>query len=165
MSVVARSSRTRRAGVELTSDPAFTRRIRRLGWVSVFALGLLTLLAIGDHAATWAVVLMVVGWALMPSLLFLSIGNPVLRYALLLPGTSFPLGVLGMALGTVGTASAGWWLVAAGLTLGGAQGMWFWFRWIPVPRLFDDPFGRPRLAVIGAHVVLLVIGIAVVLVG
>ena len=156
---------TQRAAVELTDDPAFTGRVRRLVLVSLVALGVITALAVRDHAATWVVLLMVIGWALMPSLLFLSIRSPGLRYGLLVPGTAFPLGVLGMAVAASGAESIGWWLIATGLTLGGAQGIWFWFRWMPVPHQLDDPFGRSRLTMIVVHVALLLVGIATVAAG
>ena len=153
---------TRGPGVELTRDPAFTRRVRRLVWISSIALGVITLLAVRDDASAWVIVLMLVGWLLMPVLLHLSIDNPRLRRGLLVPGTSFTLGGLGMAVATVGALSVGWWLIAAGLMLGGTQGVWFWFRWMPVPGHLDDPFAWPRLGVVGVHVALLLVGIAVV---
>lgn len=153
---------TERCGVELTTDASFTQRVRRLVWISLVALGLFTALAVRAEAAAWMVALMVLGWVLMPSLLRLSIQRPMLRYGLVVPATCFSLAVMGMALASQGAAAAGWWLIASGLLVGGADGMWFWMRWLPVPPRCDDPYGPPRLALIGVHVTLLVAGVAVV---
>ncbi len=151
---------TTTAGVELTRDRAFTGRVRRLVGISLVMLGVITWLAITDEAATWIVILMLVGWLLMPSLLLLSLRRPKLRYGLLLPGSSFSLAVLGMALQAPGAQALGWWLIAVGLLIGGTAGVWFWMRWLPVPTPFDDPYGWPRLGVIGVHAALVVAGIA-----
>ncbi len=148
-------------GVELTQDRLFTRRIRRLIGISLVMLGVISWLATANDAATWIVALMLVGWLLMPSLLLLSLKRPELRYGLLLPGSAFTLGVLAMALQAQGAQALGWWLIAVGLTIGGTAGIWFWMRWLPVPKPFDDPYGWPRLAVIGVHAALVVAGIAI----
>ena len=153
---------TERAGVELTTDASFTRRVRRLVWISLVALGLITTLAVQSEAAAWMVALMVVGWALMPSLLWFSIQRPKLRYGLVVPATCFSVAVVGMAVASQGAAAVGWRLIASGLLVGGADGMWFWMRWLPVPPRFNDPYGSPRLTLIGIHVTLLVAGLAVV---
>ncbi len=150
-------------GTELTRDRPFTRRVQRLVGISLVMLGVITWLAVADDAAGWIVALMLVGWLLMPSLLLLSITRPKLRYGLLIPGTSFTLGVVGMAIDSAGPQALGWWLLAAGLTVGGGAGIWFWMRWLPVPQPFDDPYGRPRLAVIGVHVALVLAGVATVI--
>ncbi len=150
-------------GVELTVDRSFTRRVRRLVWISLIALGAITWLAFQNGAPAWVRALMITGWLLMPTLLALSIGNPKLRYGLLVPGAAFCVAVIGMALDSRGTQSVGWWIIAAGLTVGGSAGLWFWMRWLPVPRPFDDPYGVARLAVIGVHVALVLAGMAAVI--
>jgi hypothetical protein len=154
---------TQRPGVELTEDRAFTQRVRRLVWISLGALALITVLAVLDDAAPWMVALMLLGWVLMPSLLSLSIHRPRLRYGLVVPGTCFTSAVIALAIVSDGLAAVGWWLIAAGLVVGGTDGIWFWMRWLPVPRQFEDPFGLPRLTLIGVHVTLLLAGIATVL--
>ena len=58
------------------------------------------------------------------------------------------------------TAAAGWILLTSGILVGGVQGLWFWFRLLPVPRVLDAPFGPGRWALIGVHVALVAAGFA-----
>ena len=72
--------------VELTNDPAFARRVIRLALTSSIALGLVWILAIvtlDAHPSVGAS--LALGWLLMPSILFLSLRRPRLRYALAIP--------------------------------------------------------------------------------
>jgi hypothetical protein len=53
--------------------------------------------------------------------------------------------------------------MTAGVLFGGMLGVWFWFRWLPVPRGLHEPFSRARWGLIGVHVSLIVAGIGLVL--
>ncbi|MCJ7709607.1 MAG: hypothetical protein MUQ32_02145, partial [Chloroflexi bacterium] len=54
----------------------------------------------------------------------------------------------------------GWLLMTIGVGLGGVLGLWLWFRLMPVPAALDDPLAPGRWALIGVHVALVVIGLA-----
>ncbi|HSJ70113.1 MAG TPA: hypothetical protein VLA29_00515 [Acidimicrobiia bacterium] len=153
-----------RQGVELTTDPLFERRVRRLVVVSAVALGLISWLAIRSGAPRAVVVLLMLGWVIMPVVLAASLSRPLLRYTLILPATLVTVGLVGMILSTDGTELLGWTLIALGITLGGSLGMWLWYRWFPVPYVLDDPYGVPRLMLLSVHVVLVVSGVVLVLV-
>lgn len=152
------------AHVELSADRRFAGRIRRLAATASVALGLIWFLAIATLAAPPVVgVALAAGWVSMPAILVASLGRPLLRYALVIPSTLVSLPLLAICLAWLPAspvAAAGWLLVAAGILLGGWLGLWFWFRLVPVPRAFDDPFGPGRLTLIGIHVALIVIGLA-----
>jgi hypothetical protein len=60
-------------------------------------------------------------------------------------------------------AAAGWWLVTASIWLGAGLGMWLWFRWLPVPDEFDNPFGPARLTLVAIHIGGVLAGIALIL--
>ncbi len=152
--------------VELTNDPGFARRIVRLALTSCVALGLVWWLAITTleaHPATG--ISLAAGWLLMPSLLLLSLRRPRLRYALVLPSSLVGLPLLAISAGSLATepaARAGWLLLSAGILLGGVLGIWFWFRWLPVPAFLHDPFSRGRWLLVGLHISLVVGGLALV---
>ena len=58
----------RRLPVELTADRAMSRRVRRLGIVSLFALGLIWGLAVTSLDVPWVVgAALAAGWVLMPA--------------------------------------------------------------------------------------------------
>jgi hypothetical protein len=101
----------------------------------------------------------------MPSILALSLSRPRLRYALIVPSLLVTLALLTISLvvppGSV-IQRVGWALMTGGVLLGGSLGVWFWFRWLPVPSFLVDPFSRMRWGLIGLHVCLIVIGIALV---
>jgi hypothetical protein len=151
-----------RSGVELTGDRMFSHRIRRLVGVSLVALGVITWLAVRSEGSNWAITLLVIGWILMPTLLFVSLSMPLLRYLLVVPGTTVSIGLIGMTVGADGTEALGWFLIFLGITVGGLMGMWFWYRWVPVPRMLDDPYGWPRLTVLALHIGFILIGAALV---
>ncbi len=105
------------------------------------------------------------GWVLMPSLLMLSLRRPLLRYALVVPSSlvGVPLLVIaasGVAEGVV--ATVGWQILTAGILLGGALGIWFWFRWLPVPGWLHDPFSPHRWLLVALHVGLVLGGLTLV---
>lgn len=153
------------SGVELTADRLFAHRIRRLVAISTVALGVIFGLALADDAEVWVLVLLGIGWATMPAILVLSLRRPLLRYALLLPATAVSIGLIGETLGAPNSTGGGWLLITLGILLGGTLGAWFWFRWFPVPRAFDDPYGVPRVALVGLHIGLVLIGMAMVVAG
>lgn len=58
----------------------------------------------------------------------------------------------------------GWLLLTVGIWFGGLLGVWFWFRWLPVPYVLNEPFSTARWMLILVHVALIVAGIGMVLV-
>jgi hypothetical protein len=151
-----------RAGVELTADRLFRRRIRRLVAISTVALGVIWGLAFADDAEPWILGLLGIGWVLMPTVLALSLSRPMTRYALMIPANIVSIGLIAMTVSAPDSTMVGWMLITAGILVGGFLGMWFWFRWLPVPRALDDPFGGPRLALVGLHFGLVLVGMAMV---
>ncbi len=154
--------------IEMTPDPLFEMRIRRLIVISAVALGLVCLLAFTrtNTEGIW-LVLLVGGWISMPILLTGSLKRPVLRYLLTAPAAMVSAGLLGVALGFEGSAVAhlGWWIMTAGGSAGGTLGAWFWYRWVPVPRSLDRPFSTGRWTLITIHAGLVVAGGGLVLFG
>ena len=150
-------------GVELTADTVFQRRVRRLVALSAVALGLMLWLAASDGAQWWVLALIGVGWVLMPTFLAMSLSKPRVRYMLIVPATTVSLGLIAMTLATEGSASVGWMLLTLGVLAGGTLGIWFWYRWFPVPRLLDDPFGWPRLTLIALHLGLILVGFGILI--
>lgn len=152
----------RATGVELSTDARFGGRVRRLALVSVVALGLIWALAITTlDAPPFVGVALAAGWVSMPTILVASLERPTLRYALVIPSTLVGVPLLAMSalwLPSNAVAASGWLLMTAGILMGGLLGLWFWYRLIPVPRQLDDPFSPGRLALIGAHVALVVVG-------
>jgi hypothetical protein len=152
--------------VELTDDPAFARRIIRLGFTSSIALGLVWLLAtitLDAHPGVGAS--LALGWLMMPSILFLSLRRPRLRYALAIPSAlvGVPLLIICASNQPEGqVARTGWLLITAGILSGGVLGVWFWFRWLPVPGWLHAPFSPSRWTLIGLHVALVVSGLVLV---
>jgi len=148
--------------VELSADPRMARRVQRLGYVSLVALGLIWWLALATlDVPWWVAVALASGWALMPLVLFGSLPRPRLRYGLLFPASLVSLALLAICawwLPVEPLAAAGWLFVAVGVLLGGAQGLWFWYRLVPVPASLDDPFSAARWGLIGLHVALIVVG-------
>ena len=159
--------------VELGADSRFAGRIRRLARTALVALGLiwaLAVLTLGAPAPVAAALL--AGWISMPLLLWLSLDRPRLRYALVVPSGLVGGALLALrptAAPTVALARFGWLLLTAGIWLGGGLGVWFWFRprWLPlpVPAALDDPFSAGRWLLVGLHVGLVVVGMALAAVG
>ena len=148
-----------RASVEMTKDARFAGRVIRLAATSVVALGLISVLQIATLTAHPAVsVCLALGWALMPTLLIVSLRWPAARYGLVLPSTLVSVGLLAICLTALpvgwGAARVGWLLTTAGALMGGGLGIWFWLRLAPVPHALHDPFSarpvdigrRPRRA-------------------
>jgi hypothetical protein len=152
-----------RTGVELTDDPLFAHRIRRLVVVSAVALGVITGLAVNVGAPTVSVVLIATGWVLMPVILAASLKRPTLRYTLVLPASVVTVGLVGVLVSTEGAAMLGWALITAGILLGGTLGMWFWYRLVPVPYALSDPYGIPRIALVALHIGLVLSGVVIVI--
>jgi hypothetical protein len=156
-----------RPGVELTDDARFARRVRRLTYTSAVVLGLLFVLwtlTLNAHPATG--VGLVLGWILMPSILWLSLRRPWLRYALTLPASVVSIALLLICLTALPDnrlASAGWFMITAGVLLGGSLGIWFWFRMLPVPAVLHDPFSPGRWLLVGAHIGLILCGLLLVM--
>lgn len=150
-------------GVELTADTVFQRRVRRLVALSAVALGLMLWFAASDGAQWWVLALIGVGWVLMPTFLAMSLSKPRVRYLLIVPATTVSLGLIAMTLATEGSTRVGWMLLTLGVLSGGTFGIWFWYRWFPVPRLLDDPFGWPRLTLIALHLGLILLGFGVLI--
>lgn len=152
--------------VELTDDSGFARRIIRLAITSCVALGLVWWLAITTLDAHPVIgISLAAGWLLMPSLLLLSLRRPRLRYTLMLPSSLVGLPLLAISAGSLATepvARVGWLFLSSGILLGGALGIWFWFRWLPVPKFLHDPFSRGRWLLVGLHIALVVGGLALV---
>jgi hypothetical protein len=152
----------RRAPIELTADRDMSRRVRRLGFVSLFALGLIWALAVTTLRTPWVVgAALAGGWVLMPTILFASLTRPRLRYGLVVPATLVGGGLLAILIWWLPTSTiavAGWVMMAAGIALGGVLGLWFWYRWLPVPDALDNPYSRGRWAFISLHVALIVTG-------
>jgi len=153
------------SGVELTSNRLFEHRIRRLIVISSVALGVIWGLAFVDDADVWVLIALAIGWVTMPTILALSLHRPMLRYALLVPATAVSIGLIGMTLTAPDSTDVGWLLITLGVLVGGTLGAWFWFRWLPVPRALDDPYGAPRVALVGLHTGLVLIGAAMVVAG
>ena len=152
-----------RPSVELSTDPRFSGRVRRLALTSVVALGIIWGLA----AATLEVPSLInaglaAGWLLMPSILVASLADARWRYALVVPASLVGSCLFAISLAwrpEPPLAAVGWVLMTGGVLLGGLLGLWFWYRLVPVPKSLDDPFSPGRLGLIRAHVVLIVIGL------
>ena len=98
----------------------------------------------------------------MPTVLAISLRRPLARYALVVPASLVIVGLWGMVTTATDTELLGWSLVLAGILLGGTLGMVFWYRWVSVPRRFNDPFGPARMALVAIHIGLVLVGAAIV---
>jgi hypothetical protein len=146
--------------VELTADPSFARRIKRLIYVSFFALFALWGLATEttEGAALW---LLFGAWLLMPGVLAASLRWPRLRYLLTVPAVMAGSGLLVICLDALpddALGRTGWILATAGVWFGAALGSWLWYRWLPVPKLLDAPFSKARWVLVAIHIALIVAG-------
>ncbi len=151
--------------IEQSTDPHFQNRIKRLIAISAIALGSIWLLALtAADADAVTTGLLIGGWMAMPLLLAAGLNRPRWRYLLVAPAGMVSAGLLVVALGFEGSSIAqiGWWLMTSGVLIGGTLGGWFWYRWLPVPRLLDQPFSTGRWALIALHTGLLIVGSALV---
>lgn len=153
--------------VEMTRDSRFGVRVIRLAATSVVALGLIWGFAFATlDAPAFVGIALAAGWALMPVLLTVSLRWPTARYGLALPSTLVGSGLVAICLIALPAdwvaARVGWWMTTAGVLMGGALGLWFWFRLAPVPRFLDDPFGPGRWTLVAVHIVLIVVGLALI---
>jgi hypothetical protein len=150
--------------IELTADPRFAPRVKRLALTSMVALGIIWALAVMTLQAPPLVDgSLAAGWVLMPATLFASLARPRLRYALVAPASLVGFSLLAISIAWLPAGvlpTLGWMLMTAGVTLGGMLGSWFWFRLLPVPPSLDDPYSPGRWALIGIHVAMIVLGIA-----
>ena len=153
------------SGIELTGDRLFRYRVRRLVAISSVALGVIWGLAFVEDPSTWVLVLLVVGWVSMPTILAASLNRPSVRYALIVPASAVSVGLIGLVMAAPQDTVIGWLFITAGILLGGSLGVWFWFRWLPVPRILDDPFGWPRVTLVGLHLALVLVGATLVVAG
>jgi hypothetical protein len=114
-----------------------------------------------------AIALLVAAWITMPTVLVVSLERPHLRYLLVVPSSMASIGLLLTAttFEDPALAAIGWWLIAAGVWLGGALGAWFWYRWVPVPAALNDPFSTARWSLVAVHIALIVLGAAFVVGG
>jgi len=148
--------------IELTPDRRFERRVRRLAVVSAIALGLIWYLVVTTLEAPVAIdAVFAAGWLLMLMTLAASLRYPRLRYGLVVPASLVSIGLLAVCIGWLPTdprVALGWFLMTAGIALGGGLGLWFWYRLLPVPARLDDPFSTGRWVLIGAHIALVVVG-------
>jgi hypothetical protein len=122
-------------------------------------------LAFVQEAPVCVLALLAVGWVSMPTILAASLSRPSLRYALVVPAGAVSFGLIGMVRAAPQDTVTGWLLITAGILLGGFLGIWFWFRWLPVPRILDNPFGWPRLVLVGLHLALVLVGATLVILG
>ncbi len=153
--------------IEMTRDARFGVRVIRLAATSLVALGLIW----GFQLATlqtpaFVGICLATGWVLMPVLLTASLRWPMARYGLALPSTLVGLGLITICLTALppdwDAARVGWLMTTAGVLMGGVLGLWFWFRLAPVPRFLDDPFGPGRWTLVAVHIVLIVVGLALI---
>lgn len=155
-----------RTGLEMSSDPAFERRVRRLRNVSTIALGVIFGLAVGTLDAGWPIdLVLLLGWLLMPVVLGSSLWHAEIRLLVAVPATLVGLALVticAVALPADPIARAGWLSVTLGIAWGGFLGAWFWYRWLPVPSTLDAPYSKGRWILIGVHVALVVAGLLLV---
>jgi hypothetical protein len=158
----------RRPGIEMTGNSRFRGRVRRLAITSGVALGVIWALAVGTLDASPRIDgLLLAGWISMFAVLAASLARPSLRRLVVAPALMVTTALIGICLWELprsGLARAGWLILTAGILMGGGMGAWFWYRWVPVPRVLDDPYAPARLSLIAAHVGLVVVGTTLILV-
>jgi hypothetical protein len=146
----------------MSADPVFAPRVRRLALISLVALGVIWGLAVWSlHTPAYLGAALAAGRFLMPTLLWLSLRQPIWRYGLALPSAlvGVPLLIVcAMAPPEDEIKRVGVLLLTAGIWMGGVLGAWFWFRWLPVPEKFEQPFSTLRWRAIGVHVALIMAG-------
>ena len=153
--------------VEMTRDPRFGVRVIRLAATSVVALGLIWGFQFATlHTPTFVGICLAAGWGSMPVLMTASLRWPAARYGLAIPSTLVGVGLIAICLTILpmewGAARVGWLMTTAGVLMGGVLGLWFWFRLALVPRFLDDPFNPGRWTLVAVHLVLIVVGLALI---
>ena len=153
--------------VEMTQDSRFGVRVIRLAATSVVALGLIWGFQFATlQTLTFVSICLAAGWASMPVLLIASLRWPMARYGLAIPSTLVGVGLIAICLTALpagwGADRIGWLMTTVGVLMGGVLGLWFWFRLAPVPRFLDDPFSPGRWTLVAVHIVLIVVGLALV---
>lgn len=155
-----------RAGMEMSADPRFLPRVRRLTAVSAVALGVIWVLAVTTLDAHPVIELaLLTGWLLMPMVLGASLRWPGVRAAVAAPATLISAALLVVCITDLpenGPARLGWILTTVGVMFGGVLGAWFWYRWFPVPSSLEAPWSPGRWILIGVHVAAIVGGIALI---
>ena len=153
-------------GVEMSSDPAFRPRVRRLALVSAVMLGWIWALVMATLDADPAIELtLLLGWIGMAAVLGLSLRLAWIRRFIAFPSVLVVTALVAVcliALPDDHVARVGWFLLTAGILLGAGIGAWFWYRWLPVPKPLDAPFAPARWALIAVHVGLLVGGLLLI---
>lgn len=162
-----RASALGHIGIEMSGDPHFLPRVRRLASVSSVALGVIWLLAMWTTEPHNAAIdgALLAGWILMPIVLLISLRRPEMRALVLVPSALVTTGLVALCLTALPgdyLIRVGWFLVTGGILFGGVLGGWFWFRWFPVPPSLDAPFSSARWILIGLHVMMIMVGIALV---
>ena len=154
------------SGIEMSADPCFGRRIRRLAATSLVALGVIWLLwALRLETHPVIGVCLAAGWLLMPLTLWLSLRRPTLRYGLIVPSALVSLALVAIcatALPADPLGRAGWFTLTSGILFGGVLGFWFWFRWLPVPASLHDPFAPGRWLLVAVHVGMICLGLLMI---
>jgi hypothetical protein len=162
-------STDRPKALEMTGDLRFAPRVRRLTLTSGVALGFVWTLAVTTLDADSTVEFsLLAGWVLMPSVLASSLVRPGVRKLVGVPATLVTVALLSICLTTLPAHSPerqGWILITTGVLVGGLLGLWFWYRWLPVPSSLDDPSSPKRWALISVHVGLIVTGLTLVAIG
>ena len=162
-------STDRPKALEMTGDVRFAPRVRRLTITSGVALGFVWTLAVTTLDADSTVELsLLVGWILMPTVLASSLVRPGVRKLVGVPATLVTVALLAICITSLPPDSPqreGWILITTGVVMGGLLGLWFWYRWMPVPRSLDDPNSPKRWALICVHVGLIATGLALVAIG
>ncbi len=153
--------------VEMARDARFSIRVIRLAATSVVALGLIWGFQFATlHTPAFVGVSLAAGWALMPVLLVASLRWPLARYGLALPSTLVSVGLIVICLTSLPAdweaVRVGWLMTTAGVFMGGILGLWFWFRLALVPRFLHDPFGPGRWVLVAIHIMLIVVGLALI---
>ena len=147
----------------MSDDQKFAGRVRRLGAVSLVALGLVFLIwTVARPGGAIIGIALAAGWILMPASLFFSLRRPAARVGVAVPAVLVGAALIAICawyLPSAPAARAGWLLVTVGVVLGGLMGAWFWFRLLPVPASLENPFSRGRWTFISIHVALIVCGL------
>lgn len=152
---------------ELSDDPRFARRVKRLIVVASTMLAVIWVLAATTTDAPQPLVaVLAAGWVSQTAVLWYSLRRPRARYGLVVPSTLVCGGLLTLLLWwrpDDSLAAAGWVTTTTGILLGATLGAWLWFRWAPVPGPLRDPFAPGRWTLVGVHAGLVGAGLLLVI--